>query len=116
MQNVSSFFTKANKLGSFIYQSIKSFCNIKWSEALSYAWYLLKEYKCEMVEMTKKDGSKSVRIITRNILDVVTLKGGATTNYHSKYVDIVKVARNLILGENKSVIISSANPLKILVK
>lgn len=113
MKNLSNFFSKANVLASQIYKATNK--SISWGSALSWAFWAIRNNVTRLVEMVKKDGSKSKRVIVENITDIVTLKGGTTANTYKKAVDLSKYCYNLITGKKKSVIISFINPPTVLV-
>lgn len=108
MQNLSNFFSKANTLASQIYKATNK--SISWGSALSWAFWAIRNNCTRLVEMIKKDGSRSKRVIVDNITDFITIKGTGSTNGYQKAIDLCKFVCNMINGKKKSVVISFINP------
>ena len=92
---------------------LKKSLSLNMSEALSWAWYLVKENleDCLLISFTKKSGENVKRIVSKSISKFYTFKGSDRKAKEglNKFIDLSKVAKNLITGKKSSLFTSCYN-------
>jgi len=92
---------------------LKKSLSLNMSDALSWAWYLVKENleDCLLISFTKKSGENVKRIVSKSISKFYTFKGSDRKAKEglNKFIDLSKVAKNLITGKKSSLFTSCYN-------
>lgn len=117
MKNHKEILKATPTLASRLYKRAKNTKSpLTWAQALSYAYYTLKEEMKDfkVIETIKKSGEKVKAVVSDNIAKYYTFKGAKRKDTGlSKFIDASKIAFNIIY-DKKIALFFSCYQYKIL--